>query len=303
VLQELSRLKADAAAQQLSRAERSMADAKQRMQQGEKSDDAQEEALDKLDRAQDELERQREQVEDELDREKREKLFDRVNGIRERQETIGKDAERMNRVKPEDWTRGRQSDYAGLAQAQVGLAEELRKQVESHFKPIKVAAKLLEQSAEAMTLASEKMDARLTEIVNRPGEKAEQKLRGDVSRWQQTALRRLDQLLDALKPDKDLKQPGGEKPQGGQPPGGGGGGGMRGGGEGVPILAQLKALRSLQAEVTERTAQFAKDHPDLAKLTEDEQADLRLLRKMQADVAELLRDYNGPDDPKEGGRP
>ena len=36
---------------------------------------------------------------------------------------------------------------------------------------------------------------------------------------------------------------------------------------------------------------------------EDEQAELKLIRKMQADIAELLQEYNIADEPNEGGRP
>jgi hypothetical protein len=72
--------------------------------------------------------------------------------------------------------------------------------------------------------------------------------------------------------------------------GGGEGGGGGGGGEGtgIPPLAQLKALRAMQAEVNERTAEFAQAHPDPAKLTDDERDELKELEQAQRDVAELF---------------
>jgi hypothetical protein len=312
LLQELSRLKADAAAQSLSRAERSMSDAQQRMERGEKSDDAEEDALNKLDRAQDQLEQQRQQVEEELAREKLEKVLDRIKGIRDRQETMNKEMVRIHRAalkaQKAVWDKPLAQSLADQVENERGLADELGRMVENEFKPIKVAAKMLDHSSEAMRLAAVRAEARLKDINGRLDdepfdEKLEAKLHADVVKWQETALRRIDQLLEALKPDKDDKKLGGEKQQPSEGGGPMGGGGIRGGDEGVPLLAQLKALRSLQAEVNERTAQFAKDHPDLNNLTEDEKAELTVLRKMQADVAQLLQDYQVGDDPKEGGRP
>src|SRR5581483_4693082 len=93
---------------------------------------------------------------------------------------------------------------------------------------------------------------------------------------------------DALKPDKGVPQ------RAGNPDGGGGGGGGGGpqapGGDGIPAVAQLKALRALQQEVNDRTAAFARKHPDVAKLTEDEKTELSGLRKDQDEVAGLLEE-------------
>jgi hypothetical protein len=194
-----------------------------------------------------------------------------------------------------------------------GLAEEVAALVEHQFKSIKVAAKMLEHSADAMKRAAERIDSRRKDITDRPPDEPfdpalEEKLQAEIARWQQTALRRLDQFLDALKPDNDPKQLGGDKSADGGGGGGGqqpmGGGRRRSDGEEIPLLAQLKALRSLQAEVNERTAQFAKDHPDLSKLTDPEKDELESVRKTQRDVADLIQEYGIADDePKEGGRP
>ena len=93
-------------------------------------------------------------------------------------------------------------------------------------------------------------------------------------------------VIDSLKPDDKKDQ----KADAGGGGGGGGGGGSGGpqGGAGVPPLAQLKALRDWQAEVNERTAAFAKDHPDPSQATEDEKAELKDLEQSQKDIAELF---------------
>jgi hypothetical protein len=106
----------------------------------------------------------------------------------------------------------------------------------------------------------------------------------------QNALRRMQQILDALKPD-DKQNPQTEIESGsGQGGGGGGGAGAAGqpSGRSIPPLAQLKALRDWQAEINERTAAFANNHPDPAKLTDDEKTELKDLEQAQKDIAELF---------------
>ena len=107
------------------------------------------------------------------------------------------------------------------------------------------------------------------------------------------ALRRLEQLADALKPDDPKKQPAKKdgnpnpppKKDGNPPQPNPNGGGEQ---DVVPPLAQLKVLRSLQAELNEYTAQFAKDHPDPDKLTDGEKEELKELEQAQREIAELF---------------
>jgi hypothetical protein len=44
----------------------------------------------------------------------------------------------------------------------------------------------------------------------------------------------------------------------------------------------------LQAELNERTAEFAKKHPDVTQLTEEDKAELRELQQAQTEIAELF---------------
>ena len=53
---------------------------------------------------------------------------------------------------------------------------------------------------------------------------------------------------------------------------------------------QLKVLRSLQAELNQRTAEFAKEHPDKAKLTDEERDELKELEDAQRDIAKLFQE-------------
>lgn len=306
LLEELSRLRADSAAQALNRAARSMEDSRRRLERGASADESQEDTLDKLDQAQDQLEQQRQLVEEELAREKLAKVSDRIRAIRDRQQSLNREMKRIHQTALETkaWDRPLLQSLNDQADLERGLADELDHLIDGPYKSIRVAAKMLGHATEAMRLAAERIEARLEDIKvaqdqNEPFDTVqEEKLHASIVRWQETAVRRIDQLLDALKPDKDLARSGGGAGQaGGNGPGQTGSARAGAGGEDVPLLAQLKALRALQAEVNNRTAQFAKEHPDLSKLTDDEQAELRLLRRMQGDIVELLQEYGSLVEP------
>ena len=101
------------------------------------------------------------------------------------------------------------------------------------------------------------------------------------------ALLRLDQLLEALKPDPEMFKPrpnkAGSEPNMMDPPKGKPS-------DALPPLAELKALRSLQVDVGKRTEEFDKAHPDRSKLTDEEKAELESLQKAQIDIAELVQE-------------
>jgi DNA repair exonuclease SbcCD ATPase subunit len=126
--------------------------------------------------------------------------------------------------------------------------------------------------------------------------------KASVQAPQKLALRRLDQLLDALKPDprqarnqrQQRQRQQGQQGEGGDEGGGGGGGG----GDGVPPLAELKLLRSLQADLNERTEEFSKKYPDAQNLTDPQKNRLDKLRRTQADLAALLDEMSQPGDPE-----
>jgi hypothetical protein len=113
---------------------------------------------------------------------------------------------------------------------------------------------------------------------------------------QRDALRRLDLLLDALKTEKGIARA--PDQQGGG--GGEGGGGQRTPSDDIPDMAQLKVLRSLQQEINEQTVSFGRQHPNRAKLTEDQKRELDSLSKEQKEIGELLDEIAKPTG-SEGG--
>jgi hypothetical protein len=153
-----------------------------------------------------------------------------------------------------------------------------------------------------MRQAAAKIDERLKDINNRPIDEPfdpplEIEMQDGILFSQQIALRRLDQFLEAIKQDKDSASAN-KKPSGGSGQQGGPMGGGRPGGEQISNLAQLKALRSLQAEVNDWTERFAKSHTDLTKLKDSERTELDALRQLEKDVGDLIRDLSISGEPR-----
>jgi hypothetical protein len=160
-----------------------------------------------------------------------------------------------------------------------------------------VFGRLLQKSAKSMKDAGAKFKDRAREANTVEGSQ-DLSPAEDAVKLQKVALRRLDQLLEALKeePGKAMRPPGGSS-------GPGGDSGQSGGaaGDGLPPLVQYKLLRALQSEINQRTEDFARRHPDLSKLDEREQAELKAIQNEQSEVADLLEEIAQP--PDEGGMP
>jgi hypothetical protein len=125
----------------------------------------------------------------------------------------------------------------------------------------------------------------------------------ELAREQALALRRLDQLLDALKDADDDPRPLSRGGGGGDGGDEGGGGGPQGD-DSLPPPAQLKLLRALEKEIYDRTEAFRKKHPDLDNLGAKDRAELQDLHREQKEVADLLgRLVRPPDEDPAGADP
>jgi hypothetical protein len=247
-----------------------------------------EDVLDRLDDALRELEEARQQNEEELLREQAAKLADEIKAFRDRAQRLTDESARIHEVvkKAGKWERPVRTSLNDLRQQQEGLAREVRSLMEKKLENAAVFGRMLRQSADAMDLAVRRMDSRLDAAETGPfDQELEDIADAGIQVQQKLAVKRLDQLLEALKPDpqRPPSQAAGRRPPD-QPPMGGGKPG-----EQLPPLAQLKALRALQADLAERTEAFDKAHPDRARLNDDEAAELEALEKMQRDVADLVR--------------
>jgi len=296
MIERLTRDKQEKQADSVRQASAEMQAAKEELEKGADPTKQQEDALDRLDEALEKLDKEKQEEKEQLDKEKREQVVEQLKAIREKQKATVDEAARIQATveKAKEWDRPVIASLGDLSDRQKNLAEELRTFIEKNLTDLPVFSKLAEQSSDAMVRAGRYVAERKDDVLDPDrivafdleGEKASA---SKIRRPMETALRRLDQILDALDEKKDKAPPmaGGmppPMPMGDMPPP------MPMGEQpkGIPPLAQLKSLRSLQAEVNERTTAFAKDHPDPAKLTDDEKDELKELEKAQRDVAELF---------------
>jgi hypothetical protein len=295
LLKELTRLRAERARQALSGASGNMEQAGRQMNRGEDSDDPQEEALDRLNDARQALAREQQEVEEELARERLAKVADVLKRIKERQEAAIAEGERIQQkaLQEKEWGRSSLSSLSDLARTQEELGRETRSVAEKKSAGAKVFARLLSKAADAMTQAGRGFEERLKTAQENPNQLTAD---GRTPKLQRDALRRLDQLLDAIKTEKGAGRAQAQTGGGG----GQGGGGSRGNGDDIPDIAQLKVLRSLQQEINERTESFGKQHPNRANLNDDEKRELDSLSKEQKEVGELLDEITKPSG-SEGG--
>jgi hypothetical protein len=104
---------------------------------------------------------------------------------------------------------------------------------------------------------------------------------------QNEALARLNKLLEALKMEAgSAMKPARSKESDGQ----GGEPSSQPEGDGIPSIVELKLLRTMQADVNERTEAFGRGHSDLKDLTEPEKTRLQELRREQQEIADLLEE-------------
>jgi hypothetical protein len=294
--EKLTRDKADPSADAVRRAANEMAAAQDKLEDGKSPVPQQDDALQKFDEALDKLEAEQKKAADELSREKREQLADQLKALRDRQQAAGAEAVRIGQaaVKGKGWSRPLLASLTDFEDRQKNLAGELRGFAGKKLADLPVFGKLAEQAAAAMDraarTASERKDDALADAGAAFDPEADRAAHERVLRPTRTALRRLDQILDSLKdepkpnaakpPDPnaggDGNQPKPDDTQAGPPQ------------DGVPKLAQLKALRAVQAELNDQTAAFDKAHPDPAKLTDDEKDELKELEQTQREIAELF---------------
>lgn len=286
--QRLTRDREDAAARDVRVAQGKMQAARDEMERGADPGRAQDEATDKLDQARDKLDTAQQREAKELSDEKRRKLADAVKGLRDRQAGLVAEAARVQDkvVADKGWSRPLLASYGDLEEAERGLAGEVRGLADKEFAGLPVFARVVKDAAGAMEKAADRVKDRGRDALDADPDAAFdpelEAANGDkVRRPMELALRRLDQLLDALKqdPPKPKGEPG--QPAEGQP---------SENAEGVPPLAQLKALRALQADLNRETAEFDKAHPDRAELTDEERDELKELEDAQAEITALFEE-------------
>ena len=204
LLQRLTREGADGAARDTRTALDHMESARDQLERADPATRAQDDAVDRLDSARDRLDRAAASPSPQLSDEKRRKMADRVKGLLERQKAAVAEARRIHTLVVQDklWRRPVEASYVDLARTETNLAEEIAK-LEADFAALPVLARVLAESTKGMRTSADRITQRLQEIDPALAFDPELEAANDrkVLRPMALAARRLEQLLDALKPD------------------------------------------------------------------------------------------------------
>jgi hypothetical protein len=300
--QQLSRMRAGQAGQSLREAGAEMDQAAEMLGRGENPEEAEQEALERLKDAVEDLEDAQEQAQEELLREKLQKIAEQIKLLKDRQEAQLPETERINNelLQKKQWQRGLRISLNRQAESQKAIAEDTAALSKDKLKDAEVFTHIMEKARKAMDDAAKAMKERAekaADLAEKPlNEKAEDTAYQHTLKAQKDAIAHLEALLDALKPDDGLRARGGA--------GSGSGGGGKSGpeGDGIPELAQLKLLKSLQLDVNKRTEELAKNCPDPAKMSPAQEQELAGLRQDQAEISRLLDGLTAPAKP-EGDKP
>jgi hypothetical protein len=314
---QLARLEEKRAEENINEADKNLDQARMDLQNGGNPGEAQKQAQEELKRAQQELQ----QAEEELARELLVKIADQLEGLKKRQEALVDRSESLHAkvMKRKSWLSATLESLEGNIDAQKTIAEETDSFKEK-LKEAKVFHNILERAKDSMDKAGEAMSGRHEEGKNRchieeglgklmdAKEIAEEtESQNDTLKHQKQAAKRLAILLDSIKeelakkPKKKQDQEAAKNEDPDEPPPEKKGGIQAA--DGIPPMAQLKALRAEQLDLNERTEDFAKRHPDTANLNDRQTAELRELEQEQQRLESLFEQLTIPPEAKEGDQP
>jgi hypothetical protein len=269
--------------------------ARQALEKAAKNPD---EMLDRLNEAERELKRARQREQEVLEREQLTRILEVIERLRDRQVALNAEAARIQKEVKEGgaWTRGLKGSLLALRDGQDGLKTEVDEIIPKELANTPVFARMLQRCAEAMGQAAKRAEEMVEESKNDNLDK-EKLPDAELTRQQKEALKRLEQVIDAVKSQLDAppppqpKQPNNPPDGGGDPPPDDGSPPPQ---NGLPPIAQLKLLKALQLDVNKRSNEFDKLHPDLNKLSEAEKAEYNSIIRDQQDVRELVEEMRRP---------
>jgi hypothetical protein len=285
--QQLRRLRAAQAGKTSASAASRMGQAGQQMQQAdaEQAEAEQQRVLEDLQKAQQEVAQARREAEAQLAMEQLARIADTLAALHTRQQTIKEETVRLEteRQAKGNWTRPQLASLRGTVETQRTVRNDTEKARE-----VLTSAPVF---ALTLTRAMSNMD-RAVDLLN------ERRADAETQGAQQAAIDRFAQLLDALKSDPSSA---GDPSEGAA--GGGGAGSQQGGPprDGIPPIAQLKMLRSLQIEINERTRDLDDARQRQKGLSPTQEKELESLSAEQGTLAGLVRNLAQPDD--EGDSP
>jgi hypothetical protein len=281
--QQLRRLRAEKASKSSASAAGHMQQANQQLQaaDGEQAEAEQQKVLEDLQRAMQETVQARREAEAQLAMEQLARIADTLAGLHDRQRGLKDESARLDHEVQQrgGWARSQLATLRSTAESQQAVRSDTER------------AREVLTSAPVFALTLSRAMANMDRAIELLGDRQA----GNVTQTvQQAAADRIAQLLDALKSDANQEQQGAPE---GEDEGGGGGGGGQGGppSDGIPPIAQLKMLRSLQLEINERTRELHGVRQRDNGLSPAQQKELELLSSEQGTLAELVHDLMQSD--------
>ncbi len=277
--QQLRRVRAEQAGKTSSSASNRMGQARQQMEQGEgeQAGEEQQKVLEDLEKAQQEVAEARREAEAQLAMEQLSKIADTLASLHTRQQNLKDETIRLEQSRAEKvtWTRPQLASLRDAAETQQNVRQDT-----DTAREVLTAAPVF---ALTLTRAMSNME-RAADLLN------QRQADSETQSAQQAAINRLAQLLDSLK-----NEPGGSDEQSEQ--GGGGGQGQQGQPrDGIPPIAQLKMLKSLQIEINGRTQELAETRDREKRLSPAQEKELQSLSEEQGTLADLVRRLTQPDE-------
>jgi hypothetical protein len=273
----LARLEARQSQDSAGRAASRMREAQDRLDEHDQAGAAaqEQEALDDLEQAQRELARQQRAEEEQLAREQLARVADELIGMIPRQQAVIDETRRLDELHSQTgkWSRAQLVSLRDLAKVQEHLEGETGRIIEK-LSAAEVFVLALKGAARHMHSAGEQLARRETGAA--------------TQKMQEAARRRLADLVEALKPDEPDPS---EKPQ---DQAGGGSSGQQEGppSDGIPTLAQVKMLITLQKELFARTAEIERLRGKDGQLPPAARQELETIAREQGDLADLARNLS-----------
>jgi hypothetical protein len=288
--QQLRRLAADQAGKTSSSAAGRMAQAGEQLNESdaEAAQAAQQRVLEELEKAQQEVAQARREAEAQLALEQLAKIGDTLAALHNREKAAKEESERLEKARQEkgNWTRPLLASLRTASEAQDTIREDTAKAREV-LTSAPVFALALSRAISNMERATQRLKDRNADA--------------ETQAAQQAAINRLAQLLDSLKNDP-ANQEGEQQQQSGE--GEGQGSGQQG--DGIPAIAQLKLLRSLQIEINQRTQELAQLQKREQRLSPNQVEEAKSLAADQGTLADIVRNITAPsqdEPPDEGEKP
>jgi hypothetical protein len=296
---ELARLQEPRAAKDVEQAAQEAGEAARKLKNNQDAGDEEKNAEQKLKQAKQDLK----DSEDELAREQLARIADKLKALKERQdEAIDRGKEFTKRLLArKTWNDALGRSLEADTTAQEGLAKEVRS-LKEKLKEARVFEHIMERSAKSMDeavgvmrdrkqqgMAQGQVDLKAGQMQDEDQLEFDSQKSKETLKHQTQAGERLQRLLDSIKEELAKKPP--EKKQDAakegdpeQPPDGP----KARPGDGIPPMAQLKALRAEQIDLNERTDEFTRRNPDTMKLNAEQRRGLEQLQLDQRNLQELF---------------